>query len=284
MNGRREPISPGDKSISFSDDMIEGAAVSTRVKVPIGVFDFDAANAADPYQVSEYAMDIFDYFRARENDCRIVAYMAKQLDLNASMRVQLVDWMVTVHECFGLNHDTLYSAVKYVDMFLNKKTVKRANLQLLGAGALFIASKYDVSGGRFAAVDHLIDLFALSFGAGDVAADDARLRLRFGRRVLAPRAAALRARHAPRARLPAGRADCLQLPPPLRPMRQSPEDRDDAGPVHSRNVAHELQFNHGDRFENGRRMFVHGPSHAPQRKGMEFGIGFLLRCADMRIA
>lgn len=173
MDGKREPILPANKSISFSDDMIEDDVVSTRVKVPVGVVDFDAANAADPYQVSEYAMDIFNYFRMRESDGRIVPYMPKQHDLNASMRAQLVDWMVTVQECFGLNHDTLYLAVKYVDIFLNKKTVKRSNLQLLGACALFIASKYDVSGRRFAAVDHLIDLFTFSLGAGDVAADDA---------------------------------------------------------------------------------------------------------------
>lgn len=69
------------------------------------------------------------------------------------MRALLVDWMVEVQESFELNHETLYLAVKLVDLFLTKSTKKqlieqhltKEELQLLGASALFIASKFDVS-------------------------------------------------------------------------------------------------------------------------------------------
>ena len=42
------------------------AAPSPKKKLPPGVEDFDAENANDPYQVSDYAMDIFDYLKDRE--------------------------------------------------------------------------------------------------------------------------------------------------------------------------------------------------------------------------
>lgn len=53
--------------------------------------------------------------------------------------------MVEVQESFELNHETLYLAVKLVDLYLTKVTVGKETLQLLGAASLFIASKFDVS-------------------------------------------------------------------------------------------------------------------------------------------
>lgn len=69
------------------------------------------------------------------------------------MRALLVDWMVEVQESFELNHETLYLAVKLVDLFLTRSSkmqpekdhLTKEELQLLGASALFIASKFDVS-------------------------------------------------------------------------------------------------------------------------------------------
>lgn len=61
------------------------------------------------------------------------------------MRSLLVDWMVEVQENFELNHETLYLGVKITDVYLNKIVVGKEILQLVGAAALFIASKYDVS-------------------------------------------------------------------------------------------------------------------------------------------
>lgn len=69
------------------------------------------------------------------------------------MRALLVDWMVEVQESFELNHETLYLAVKLVDLFLTRSSktqpekdhLSKEELQLLGASALFIASKFDVS-------------------------------------------------------------------------------------------------------------------------------------------
>jgi Cyclin len=66
-------------------------------------------------------------------------------NINAEMRSVLVDWMVEVQETFELNHETLYLAVKLVDLYLGKVVCSRLNLQLLGATAIFVSSKFDVS-------------------------------------------------------------------------------------------------------------------------------------------
>ncbi|XP_076242603.1 cyclin B3 [Calliopsis andreniformis] len=113
-------------------------------KLPEGVqWDFDTENWLDPFQVSHYAMDIFNYLKDRERLFPIGDYMEKQVCLSQWMRALLVDWMVEVQESFELNHETLYLAVKLVDLYLTKVTVGKETLQLLGAACLFIASKYD---------------------------------------------------------------------------------------------------------------------------------------------
>ncbi|XP_012262868.1 G2/mitotic-specific cyclin-B3 [Athalia rosae] len=113
-------------------------------KLPPGVqWDFDAENWSDPYQVSHYAMDTFNYLKGREHLFPIGDYMERQVCLSPWMRSLLVDWMVEVQESFELNHETLYLAVKLVDLYLTKVTVGKETLQLLGAASLFIASKFD---------------------------------------------------------------------------------------------------------------------------------------------
>jgi len=112
-------------------------------------WDFDAENLQDPLQVSCYAMDIFKYLRERESKFPIDDYMDRQACLSQWMRALLVDWMVEVQESFELNHETLYLAVKLVDLYLSNVMVSKETLQLLGAASLFISSKYDVSFKRF---------------------------------------------------------------------------------------------------------------------------------------
>lgn len=113
--------------------------------VPDGVIDFDRENWDDPVQVSEYAMEIFNYLKEREEQFKIDAYLQRQPNLTSWMRTLLVDWMVEVQETFELNHETLYLAVKIVDIYLSKVKIEKEQLQLIGAAALFMACKFDVS-------------------------------------------------------------------------------------------------------------------------------------------
>lgn len=150
------------KSISSSDDSLftisgqntllgdvtlsqENVIESGPLKVPAGVTEFDRENWDDPNQVSHYAMDIFNYLKNRESQFIIEPYMSRQPHLTPWMRTLLVDWMVEVQETFELNHETLYLAVKLVDMYLSKVVVEKDKLQLVGAASLFLACKYDVS-------------------------------------------------------------------------------------------------------------------------------------------
>ena len=71
-------------------------------------------------------------------------YMSHQPDITAAMRTILVDWLVEVQENFELFHETLYMAVKLVDLYLMKREVKREYLQLVGATAMLIAAKFEV--------------------------------------------------------------------------------------------------------------------------------------------
>nr|AAB01984.1 cyclin B3 [Helobdella triserialis] len=95
------------------------------------------------YYLPNYVNDIFDYYRDREVKFRIPDYMFQQTDLTPSMRAILVDWLVEVQQSFELNHETLYMAVKLIDIFSSKVTIKRNKLQLIGAVALNLACKFE---------------------------------------------------------------------------------------------------------------------------------------------
>lgn len=137
-----EFILPSQTSSEEEGDEVLSKQLS---RLPPGVENFDKENWNDPYQVSNYATEIFKYLKKREPKYKIKDYMSDQPELSKWMRSLLVDWMVEVQESFELNHETLYLAVKIVDTFLGKERVTKDSLQLLGAAALLIACKYDVS-------------------------------------------------------------------------------------------------------------------------------------------
>ncbi|KAK9736257.1 Cyclin, N-terminal domain [Popillia japonica] len=130
-------------SITLVVDQMEKQLTLGNQEVPENVNDFDKENWDDIFQVSHYAMDIFNYLKTRETTFAISDYMERQVCLTKWMRQLLVDWMVEVQESFELNHETLYLGVKLVDIYLSKMTVGKETLQLVGAAAMFVASKYD---------------------------------------------------------------------------------------------------------------------------------------------
>lgn len=138
---KSEPTSSLNKKKELTASQL---IVVPESKLPRDVqWDFDIENWLDPFQVSQYAMDIFEYLKERERLFHIADYMERQVCLSRWMRALLIDWMVEVQESFELNHETLYLAVKLVDLYLTKMTVGKETLQLLGAASLFISSKFD---------------------------------------------------------------------------------------------------------------------------------------------
>ncbi|NXD37339.1 CCNB3 protein, partial [Copsychus sechellarum] len=65
------------------------------VSVP-AVEDIDKEQLGDPYANAEYAKEIFEYMREREEKFLLPDYMEKQTDISGDMRAILVDWMVEV--------------------------------------------------------------------------------------------------------------------------------------------------------------------------------------------
>jgi G2/mitotic-specific cyclin 3/4 len=70
-------------------------------------------------------------------------YMEIQTEMQWSMRSILMEWLVQVHDRFGLLPETLFLAVNYIDRFLSVKIISLAKLQLVGATAILVAAKYE---------------------------------------------------------------------------------------------------------------------------------------------
>jgi hypothetical protein len=71
------------------------------------------------------------------------SYFDKHKDINKQMRAILIDWLVEVHLKFKLLAETLYVTVSIIDRFLERDSVPRAKLQLVGVTSMLIASKYE---------------------------------------------------------------------------------------------------------------------------------------------
>ena len=98
----------------------------------------------DTTMVAEYGDEIFQYMRELEDKMSPKAhYMDDQAEIQWSMRSVLMDWLVQVHQRFGLLPETLYLTCNYIDRFLSRKVVSLGKLQLVGATAIFIAAKYE---------------------------------------------------------------------------------------------------------------------------------------------
>lgn len=98
----------------------------------------------DPVMVSEYTIEIFEHLKFLERKFSPnPRYIEHQPELTWKYRSTLIDWIVQVHDRFQLLPETLFLTVNIIDRFLSKKQVTLNRLQLVGAAALFIASKYE---------------------------------------------------------------------------------------------------------------------------------------------
>ncbi|KAI9591160.1 cyclin-like protein [Syncephalis fuscata] len=94
--------------------------------------------------VAEYAKDIIKYMLELEKKYHPDPnYMSRQTQLEWHMRTQLIDWMVEVHHKLELLPETLFLSVNILDRFLSKKNASIQRLQLVGAGSLILACKYE---------------------------------------------------------------------------------------------------------------------------------------------
>lgn len=119
------------------------AACGMTKKPKEKVVDIDAGDAHNELAAFEYIEDIYTYYKEAENESLPRNYMSSQPEINEKMRAILVDWLIEIHNKFDLMPETLYLTINIIDRFLSVKAVPRRELQLLGMGALFTASKYE---------------------------------------------------------------------------------------------------------------------------------------------
>jgi cyclin B len=106
--------------------------------------DIDELDSSDPQKLGYYAKDIYDYLHSIEsNTLPSCDYMKRQTDISEKMRAILIDWLIEVHHKFKLVPETLFLTVNILDRYLDKHTIERNRLQLLGVGAMLIACKYE---------------------------------------------------------------------------------------------------------------------------------------------
>lgn len=92
----------------------------------------------------DYDGDIYLYMRDRELRLRPSSrYLRKQTDISSEMRYILIDWLADVTVEYDLSLECLHLAVSIVDRTLSMVYCPRLKLQLVGATAIMIATKFE---------------------------------------------------------------------------------------------------------------------------------------------
>ncbi|CAG9540440.1 unnamed protein product [Cercopithifilaria johnstoni] len=112
---------------------------------PCPEFDYDSTNLGDPFQVPEYAMDIFNYYHHRELKFRPFDYLCRHPQLKKIRRAKVIDWFVRCQEDFEVNHEVLYHTVKLFDLYMCA-TKNMEQFDYIGAAAMIVAAKLDQQG------------------------------------------------------------------------------------------------------------------------------------------
>ena len=135
-----------EKEMDIVKDEVEEMDVSgINIAFP-EIEDIDKDDIGDPQLAVDYVQDIYKYLRFLEKEQSVKQdYLAGQKVILPKMRTVLVDWIVGVHLQFRLLPETLYTTVSILDRFLQNHlaSINRATLQLVGVGAMLIASKYE---------------------------------------------------------------------------------------------------------------------------------------------
>ncbi|MCL7021745.1 hypothetical protein MKW94_007256, partial [Papaver nudicaule] len=125
-------------------DQMEDEEVEMEDIVEEVAMDIDSSDKKNPLAVVDYIEDIYAHYRNTENSsCVSPSYMTHQFDINEKMRGILIDWLIEVHYKFELMDETLYLTVNLIDRFLERQTVLRKKLQLVGVTAMLLACKYE---------------------------------------------------------------------------------------------------------------------------------------------
>lgn len=79
---------------------------------------------------------------------KVTDYFGAQRKFEPKDRATATDWLVQIQESFEYNHETMYLAVKIMDLYISQlppNSLLKSTLQLIPCVAVFIAAKTEVS-------------------------------------------------------------------------------------------------------------------------------------------
>ena len=99
----------------------------------------------DPQTVPDYCEEIIQFLIQSEeiNTPNYDKIFEKHKQVNERARGILLEWICHVHNRFKLLPETLFLAINIVDCYTEKNSFELNQYQLIGIGALLIASKYE---------------------------------------------------------------------------------------------------------------------------------------------
>ncbi|ETO83346.1 CMGC/CDK/CDC2 protein kinase [Phytophthora nicotianae P1976] len=107
------------------------------------------------------------YLRQSESETWAkIELVSRQETVTSTHRSMLVDWIIEVVDVFELSPRTAFLAVNYTDRYLELATVKKTQLQLLGATCLHVASKMEDL--TYIGVNDLVKCASYGFTATEV--------------------------------------------------------------------------------------------------------------------
>ena len=131
--------SVAEQDAASSDPSFEDVIAGTQ-NLDVGSVD----DLRDPMIVAEYADEILEYMKKLERETvPDPNYVDNQWDIDWDARYDVVDWVMKLHKWFRLPPESLFLAVNIIDRFLSRRLVRAKDLSLVGATAIFIASKYE---------------------------------------------------------------------------------------------------------------------------------------------
>ncbi|KAK0417923.1 hypothetical protein QR680_013280 [Steinernema hermaphroditum] len=158
-NNEENPRNTQDSGVDvvFIGDDMEMSIGSPQIECDISgseaeedILTFVTAPEPETSKKSEIQLDscyfgeIFNYLREREeNVCPRNDFMSRQTEISSGMRAILVDWLSDVCTEYNVNVASLFLTVSIVDRMLSNFDCPKNKLQLIGAGALFIATKIE---------------------------------------------------------------------------------------------------------------------------------------------
>lgn len=96
----------------------------------------------------EYDLDIYQNMRQRELDLMPGPRLASNFSISRSTRYELIEWMTKLHHICGLEENSLFLAVNFLDRILATHKVFTDDLPLLATASITLAAKYDAIRGQ----------------------------------------------------------------------------------------------------------------------------------------